>query len=161
MNLNYQMVILCQIFKVIFNISWKSTKLTEISPIHVYINRVNNKLVFTIKDEYKLELPTPETMKLFDSTKKLIDKPKNRKNMLSLEGGEVVLVLCNLVDNQYKQKSKVLFNFRPNKSFFIFVGCWAKQFSFFENLYYNTGFDKNHHNIGKLKWWTIRNGGQS
>ena len=26
--------------------------------------------------------------------------------------------------------------------FFIFVGCWAKQFSFFENLYYNTGFDK-------------------
>ena len=31
-------------------------------------------------------------MKLFDSTKKLIDKPKNGENMLSLEGGEVVLV---------------------------------------------------------------------
>ena len=70
----------------------KHKTFTAISPIHVYINRVNHKLVFTIKDEYKLELLTPETMKLFDSTKKLIDKPKNGENMLSLEGGEVVLV---------------------------------------------------------------------
>ena len=56
------------------------------------VSDINHKLVFTIKDEYKLELLTPETMKLFDSTKKLIDKPKNGENMLSLEGGEVVLV---------------------------------------------------------------------
>ena len=32
--------------------------------IHVYINRINNRLVFKIKDGYKLELQTPETMKL-------------------------------------------------------------------------------------------------
>ena len=32
-------------------------------PIHVYINTVNNRLVFKIKDTYKLELQTPETMK--------------------------------------------------------------------------------------------------
>ena len=30
--------------------------LTNISPIHVYINRINNGLVFKIKDCYKLEL---------------------------------------------------------------------------------------------------------
>ena len=41
----------------------------------VYINRINNRLVFKIKDEYKLELQTPETMKLFPSTKKI-----NRQN---------------------------------------------------------------------------------
>ena len=37
-------------------------------PIHIYI-RINNRLVFKIKDGYKLELQTPETMKLFGSTK--------------------------------------------------------------------------------------------
>ena len=34
-------------------------------PIHIYINRIDNRLVFKIKDVYKLELQTPETMKLF------------------------------------------------------------------------------------------------
>ena len=42
--------------------------------MHVYINIINNRLVFKIKDGYKLELQTPETMKLFGSTKKLIGK---------------------------------------------------------------------------------------
>ena len=70
-------------------------------PIHIYINRINNRLVFNIKDEYKLELQKPETMKLFDSIKKLIDKTKKGKNALSLEVVVIVLVQCNLVDYQY------------------------------------------------------------
>ena len=70
-----------------------------------------------IEDGYKLELQTSETMKLFGSTKKLIDKIKNGENVLSLEVVEVVLVQCNLVDNQYQQKSKVLYTFTPNKSY--------------------------------------------
>ena len=61
-------------------------------PIHIYINRINNRLVFNIKDEYKLELQKPETMKLFDSIKKLIDKTKKGKNALSLEVVVIVLV---------------------------------------------------------------------
>ena len=36
-----------------------------------YINRIHNRLVFKIKDGYKLEIQTPETMKLFGSTKKI------------------------------------------------------------------------------------------
>ena len=40
-----------------------------IPPIHVYINRINSRLVFKIKDGYKLELQTPEKINLFDSTK--------------------------------------------------------------------------------------------
>ena len=39
-------------------------------PIHIDINRNYNKIVFKIKDGYKLELETLETMKLFVSTKK-------------------------------------------------------------------------------------------
>ena len=34
------------------------------------INRIDIRLVFKIKDEYKLELQTHDTMKLFGSTKK-------------------------------------------------------------------------------------------
>ena len=39
----------------------KHETLTAIPPIHVYINRINNRLVFKIKDGYKLGLQTPET----------------------------------------------------------------------------------------------------
>ena len=77
--------------------------------------RINNRSVFKIKGEYKLELQTPETTKLFGNTKKLIDKTKNGEKVPSLEVVQVVLVPCNLVDNQYQQNSKVIFT--PNKSY--------------------------------------------
>ena len=73
--------------------------------------------LFKIKDGYKLELQTPETMKLFGSTKKLINRTKNVENVLSLRVVEVVLVQCNLVDNQYQLKSEVLHTFMPNNSY--------------------------------------------
>ena len=53
-----------------------------------------------MKDGYNLELQTPETVELFGSTKKLLDKTKNGEKITSLEVVEVVLVQCNLVDNQ-------------------------------------------------------------
>ena len=55
--------------------------LTAIPLIHVYTNRINNnnRLVFKIKDGYKLELQTPKTMELFGSTKKLLDKTRKGK----------------------------------------------------------------------------------
>ena len=52
--------------------------------------------MFKIKDGYKLELQTPETLRLFGSTKKLIDKTKNGENVPSLEAVETVLVQYNL-----------------------------------------------------------------
>ena len=54
----------------------KHETLTTIPPFHVYINIIDDRLVFKIKDGYKLELQMPETMKLFGSTRKLIDKQK-------------------------------------------------------------------------------------
>ena len=63
--------------------------------------------MFKIKYEYKLELQTAETMKLFDSAKNLIDKIKNGENESSLEVVEVDLVQYNLVDNQYQQQSEM------------------------------------------------------
>ena len=40
--------------------------------------------MFTTKDGFNLELQTPETMKLFGSTKKLIDNTKNGESVPSL-----------------------------------------------------------------------------
>ena len=39
--------------------------------------------MFKTKDGYKLELQTPETIKLFGSTKKLNDKTKNGEKVQS------------------------------------------------------------------------------
>ena len=86
----------------------KHETLTAIPLIHVYLNRINNRLVFKIKDGSRLELQTHETMKLLGSTKKLVDKRKNRGNVPSLEEVEVVLVQYNLVDNQCQQRSELL-----------------------------------------------------
>ena len=41
--------------------------------------------------------------------------------MLKLESVEVVLVHCNLVNNNYQQTSKVLFTFVPNKQFWQLI----------------------------------------
>ena len=55
-----------------------------------------------------MELQSPETMKLFGSTKKLIDNTMNGKNIANFGVVQVVLVQFNLVDNQYHQKSDIL-----------------------------------------------------
>ena len=70
----------------------KYETLTKIPPIHVYINRINNRVAFKINNGYKLDLQTLEMMELFGSTKKLIDKTENGENVPSLEVVEVVLV---------------------------------------------------------------------
>ena len=57
-----------------------------------------------------------ETMQL-GSSKKVIDKNKDDEIVPRLETVEVVLVNCNLVNNNYQQASKVLFTFVPNKQF--------------------------------------------
>ena len=76
------------------------------SPIRIYINIINNRLVFEIKDRYKLELQTHENMKLFGSTKRIIDKTKNDENKPNLKVVEILLASSNVVDNQYQQKCR-------------------------------------------------------
>ena len=58
-----------------------------------------------MKAGYKLELLTPETMKLLGSTNKDIDKDKNSENVPKLESVEVVLVYRNSVKNDYQHTS--------------------------------------------------------
>ena len=65
--------------------------------IRVYLNKIENRITFTIKIRYYLELLTPETMKLLESTENKIVKDKNSENLPHLEITEVVLVQCNIV----------------------------------------------------------------
>ena len=93
----------------------KHETLTDNPSIQIYPNKIKNRIVFKIKTGYKLELLTPETMKLLGSTKKVVDKDKNSENVPKLESVEVVLVHCNLVKNDYQHTSKILFSFVPSK----------------------------------------------
>ena len=95
----------------------KHETLTDNPSIKIYSNKIKNRIVFRIKTGYKLELLTPETMKLLGSTNKVVDKDKNSENVPKLESVEVVLVHCNLVKNYYQHATKVLFSFVPNKQF--------------------------------------------
>ena len=56
-------------------------------------------------------------MQLLGSSEKVIDKNKDGEIVPRLETVEVVLVHCNLVNNNYQQASKVLLTFVPNKQF--------------------------------------------
>ena len=94
----------------------KHETLTENLPIQIYPNNMENRIVFKIKTGYKLELLTPETMRLLGTTKKDVDADENSENIPKLEFVEVVLVHCNLVKNDY-HNTKVLFSFVPNKQF--------------------------------------------
>ena len=65
-------------------ITKKHETLITIPPVHGYINIINNRLMFKIKDKYKLNLQTPETRKLFWQHKNLIDKTKNVEKIVKL-----------------------------------------------------------------------------
>ena len=85
--------------------------------VQIYVNKIENRVTFKIKNGYSLELLTSETMKLLGSTENEITKDKNGENVLHLEITEVVLVHCSNVNNDYQQGSRVLYAFVPNKPF--------------------------------------------
>ena len=53
--------------------------------IRIYVNRIENRITFKIKNGYYFELLTPETMKLIGSTESKITKDKNGENVPHLE----------------------------------------------------------------------------
>ena len=80
-----------------------------------------------------------ETMKLL--------KYKNSESKFYLEIAEAVLVYCNIVNNDYRHDSKVLYTFIPNESFgqlldilpnnIIFLKTFISKFSYVEVWFTN------------------------
>ena len=74
---------------------------TDNPSIMIYINKTENRIMFKIKAGYYLEISTPETTKLLGSIKCKITKDENGENVPHLEITEVILIHCNIVNNNY------------------------------------------------------------
>ena len=55
----------------------KYETITDSYPSQIYVNKIENRIVFKIKTGYKLELLSRETKKLLGSTKKDVDQNKD------------------------------------------------------------------------------------
>ena len=66
-----------------------------------------------------------------------MDKTKIREKVPSLE---IVLIQCNLADNQYQQKSEVLHILTPNKSYAYLLNVKPSNLVLLKT--YNTEFDE-------------------
>ena len=75
---------------------------TDNRPIRKYISNIENKITFRIQTRYYFKLSTPETMKFLRSTKSKIIKNKNGEIVPHLEINKVVLVHCDVVNNDYQ-----------------------------------------------------------
>ena len=115
----------------------KYETLAENSPVQICPNKIKNRIVFKVKTGCKLELLSPETMKLLGSTKD-IDHHKDGEDVPKLESVEVILLHCNLVNNNYQQASKVLLTFVPNKQFWQLINIAPHSFIFLRTI--NTEF---------------------
>ena len=117
--------------------------------VKIYINKIENRITFKIKNGYALEPLTKETMKLLGSTKNKITKDENGENMPHLEITEVVLVHCNMVNNDYQQDSRVLYTFVPNKSFGSLLDISPSNYTFLKT--FNSEYDE------IVVWFTDQN----
>ena len=76
-------------------------------------------------------------MKSFGSTESKITKDKNDENMPHLEVVELVLLHCNLANNDYQQDSRILYTFVPNKTFGSLLETSPTNQVFLKNLILN------------------------
>ena len=108
--------------------------------IQIYLNKIENRVTFKIKNGYSLELLTSETMKLLGSTENKITKDKNDENVPHLEITEVVLVHFDIVDNDYQQDSRVLYAFVPSEPFGSLLEIFPTNHIFLKT--FNSKYDK-------------------
>ena len=107
--------------------------------------------MFKMNTGYYLELLTPETIRLFESTNIKLDKNENWENDRNFEVSkipEVVLVHCNIVNNNYQRNSRVFYTFVLNKLFSQLLDISSNYFIFLKTfnseLYIEVWFtDKN------------------
>ena len=70
--------------------------------MRIYVNEIENRIIFKIKTGYYLQLLTFETIKLLGSTKNETTKDENGENVPHVEITKVLLVHCNIVNNDYQ-----------------------------------------------------------
>ena len=78
-NLHYQMDLIPDIQDYFQHILKKHGENTDKPSVQIYVNKIENRITFKIKNGYSLELLTPETMKLLGSTENKITEEKTVK----------------------------------------------------------------------------------
>ena len=102
--------------------------------MQIYVNKIENRITFKIKNGYSLELLASKTMKLLGSTENKITKDKNGENVPNIKITEVVLVQCDIVNNDYQQDSRVLYTFVPKKTFWQLIRSFFNKSYLFKNI---------------------------
>ena len=102
----------------------KSVALSNLSIYYTWKNIKgsynNNKFkISTPSWSYEFELPDG-SYSISDIQDKDTTKDKYGENMPDLEIVELVLVHCNLANNDYQQDSRILYTFVPNKPFVVY-----------------------------------------
>ena len=97
--------------------------------IRTYENKIESMIIFKTKTEYYLEL-----FHLNNEIAKTKITKKNDEKVPHLETTKVVLVHCNIVNNDYQQDSRVLDTFVPNNSFSRLLDILSKHFIFVKKL---------------------------
>ena len=115
----------------------KRETVTDNLSIRRYVNEKENRTSFKIKTGYYFKLLSPETMKLLGITKSKITKDENGETVPHLENTEIVLIYCNIINNDYQQDSRVLYTFVANKLFGQLPDISMKKFMFFKRLTQN------------------------
>ena len=89
-----------------------------ISSVRIYVNKIENRITFKIKTGYHIQLLTLGTMKLPVVFKGKTTREENGGNVLHLKITEVILLHCNIFNNDYQHGSRILYKLLvPNKSF--------------------------------------------
>ena len=124
-------MIFCIRYSKLFQIYIKKHEKKTVNPsIKIYINKIENRITFKIKTGYYPELLTTGTMVLLESIKSKITKNKDGEKVPHLEITEVVLVHCNIANNNYQQNLRVFYTLAPNKSFGQLLDISSKSFTF-------------------------------
>ena len=92
------------------------------------------ELHLKLKQNIILSFLTREAMKLLGSTENKISKNGNGESLLHLEITEVVLVHCNIANNDYQQDPRVLYTFVRSNSFGILLEIFPKNHIFLKTF---------------------------
>ena len=89
----------------------KHETLTANLPVEIYPNKIKNRIIFKIQTGHKLDLLTPETMRLLGSTKKDADADKNGEIAPKLEFLEIfqcIVIQPKMITNTHQKFCLVL-----------------------------------------------------
>ena len=71
--------------------------------VKIYVNKIENRITFKIKNSFSLKLLTSETIKSLGSTENKVTKDKNGENVSHRQITEVILGHCNIFNNDYQE----------------------------------------------------------